>query len=416
MSGSRLVRNSPDLARLVEAGYAVRILNGHLIVDDIPFVTADRTVQRGSLLCPVDLSGDGTAKPSSHVMWFAGGEPRERDGQPIDGLTNPGVGTQQASPDLISDCGFSQKPGPDGYADYYDKVVYYAAILTGPAQSLDPTATPFTFKPIETDEDDGVFVYLDTFSSRAGITVRNQTLALAKVVIVGLGGSGAYLLDLLAKTPIRALHLYDDDIFGTHNAFRSPGAASLDDLRAGRKKVNYYAHVYGRMHRGIHPHAVQVTDQNVGEICDADFVFLTMDSGPDKKAIIDALTAAAVPFIDSGVGVSDDPDGIAGQIRITTSSRGRSDHFHRDRLISYVAGADDEYDTNLQVAELNALAAVHAVIRFKKLLGFYADAEDERHSVYVTDTNQTHNRYGHTDEDAEPELDDRPGRQSGRAA
>ena len=50
-----------------------------------------------------------------------------------------------------------------------------------------------------------------------------------KVVIVGLGGTGGYLLDLLAKTPIEEIHLYDDDIFGTHNAFRAPGAASLDD-------------------------------------------------------------------------------------------------------------------------------------------------------------------------------------------
>jgi hypothetical protein len=51
----------------------------------------------------------------------------------------------------------------------------------------------------------------------------------------------------------------------------------------------------------------------------------------------------------------------------------------------------------LQVAELNAFAAVQAVIRFKKTLGFYADAEDERHSVYVIDTNESHNRYGNID-------------------
>jgi hypothetical protein len=36
-------------------------------------------------------------------------------------------------------------------------------------------------------------------------------------------------------------------------------------------------------------------------------------------------------------------------------------------------------------------------MRFKKLRGFYADVEDERHSVYVTHTNEIHNRYGQTD-------------------
>jgi hypothetical protein len=49
------------------------------------------------------------------------------------------------------------------------------------------------------------------------------------------------------------------------------------------------------------------------------------------------------------------------------------------------------------VAELNALAAAHAVMKFKKLLSFYADVEDERHCVYATDTNEIHNRYGETE-------------------
>jgi hypothetical protein len=43
------------------------------------------------------------------------------------------------------------------------------------------------------------------------------------------------------------------------------------------------------------------------------------------------------------------------------------------------------------------MAAVQAIMRFKKLRGFYADVEDERHSVYVTHTNEIHNRYGQTD-------------------
>ena len=54
---------------------------------------------------------------------------------------------------------------------------------------------------MQTDEDDGVFLYVDTFSSRAGITELNSLLALEKVVIIGLGGTGAHLLDALAKTP-----------------------------------------------------------------------------------------------------------------------------------------------------------------------------------------------------------------------
>ena len=149
MSGSRLVRNSADLARLVQDGYAVRIVNGFLVVDDIPFVDDAAQVRRGSFLCPLDLGGDTTTAPSTHVMCFVGGVPRDKNGQPIDGLVHDGVEEWSAGPDLTAVCGFSQKPNGN-YPDYYKKVTYYAAMVIGPAQAIEAEATPLTFKPVET--------------------------------------------------------------------------------------------------------------------------------------------------------------------------------------------------------------------------------------------------------------------------
>lgn len=400
MSGSQLVRDSSDLARLVQEGYAVRVVGGYLVVDDIPFVNDGAEVRWGSLLCPLDLNGDITSKPGTHVMCFVGGVPCDKDGKPIDGLINDGVEKWSAGPGLMAACGFSQKPRPEGYVDFYEKVTYYAAMLIGPAQVIDPTVTPLTFKPVATEEGDGVFCYLDTFSSRAGITELNTALALPKVVIVGLGGTGAYLLDLLAKTPIRTIHIYDGDIFRTHNAYRAPGSAGIEDLRAGKHKVEYFHQMYSLMRRGVVPHPEYVTQTNVDEILDANFVFLAMDTGPDKKTIVDALTAGGVPFIDTGVGLAKDPDGINGLVRITFSAPGHTDHVERDQLISYFAGEDAEYDTNLQVVELNSLTAVLSVIRYKKYLTFYSNAEDEHHTVYAVGSNDLFNRYGFSEPDA----------------
>jgi hypothetical protein len=396
MCGSRLVRSSPDLAHLVQDGFAVRIVSGYLVVDDIPFVDDAAQVQRGSLLCPLDLSGTTTAPPGTHVMCFVGGIPRDKNGHAIDGLVHDGVEKWSASPELTAACGFSQKPD-GGYPDFYEKVTYYATMITGPAQAIDPDATPHTYKPVQTDEDDGVFLYIDTFSSRAGITELNDLLALQKVVIIGLGGTGAHLLDALAKTPALTIHLYDGDFFRSHNAFRAPGAASLEDVGAGVKKVYYYTAMYSVMRRGIVPHPVYVTAENANELLDANFVFLAMDTGPDKKAIVETLTANDVPFIDTGVGLTKEPGGINGQLRITASTPERSDHIAEDRLISYFVGDDAEYDTNLQVDELNAITANLAVIRYKKLFRFYADVEDERHTVYVIDSGDLHHRYGNSE-------------------
>lgn len=396
MFGSRLVRNSPDLRRLVDDGYSVRIVEGYLVVDDVPYVDAAGTVQSGSFLCPLNVAGDRTTRPDNHVMAFVGSAPCDRNGGEISpGFANPGLTYGWAAgPDLTPSVGFSQKLRPNGYDDFYEKVTTYAAILVGPAQALDAAVTPLQARPFTTDEEDGVFVYVDTFSSRAGISERNQLLELPKVVIVGLGGTGGYILDLLAKTPVCNIHLYDGDVFNAHNAFRAPGAASVDQLNARMPKVNYYATVYASMRRQIHPHAVNLTAANISEVRDADFVFLAMDSGPAKLAIITALTDSGIPFIDTGVGVDDGPAGIAGQVRVTTSLPGASSHVTRGGLVSVVAGDAAEYDTNLQVAELNMAAAFMAVIRFKKWLHFYADTEGELHSTYRIDTNEVLNKFG----------------------
>lgn len=399
MSGSRLVRNSPDLARLVEDGFAVRIVNGYLVVDDIPFVNDAAQVQRGSFLCPLDSDGATTVKPSTHVMCFIGGVPRDHRGQPLVGLINEHVEKWSAGPDLTAACGFSQKPH-GGYQDFYDKVTYYTAMVISSAQALEPDASPYTFRPVETDEDDGVFRYLDTFSSRAGITELNDRLALAKVAIIGLGGTGAHILDALAKTTVREIHLYDRDHFRTHNAFRAPGAASIGDLVTGYLKVEYYERMYSAMRRGVVAHPAHVTSENVEELFDANFVFLAIDTGPDKQAIVEALTGRGLPFIDTGVGLNKEADGIAGALRIMTSLPGRNDHIGRDDLISYFAGENAEYDTNLQVDELNALTANLAMVRYKKHLGFYANVEGELHTVYVVNSGDLHHRYGGSDQPA----------------
>ena len=76
----------------------------------------------------------------------------------------------------------------------------YIAIISSPAQSIDPIATPRIYQVSETDEVESVFNYLDTASSRAGINKITNKLSIGKIGIVGLGGTGSYVLDLLAKS------------------------------------------------------------------------------------------------------------------------------------------------------------------------------------------------------------------------
>lgn len=57
------------------------------------------------------------------------------------------------------------------------------------------------------------------------------------------------------------------------------------------------------------------------------------------------------------------------------------------RISFETATDDDEYASNIQIAELNALNASLAVIRWNSLRGIYADLEQEHHSTYAIDGN-----------------------------
>ena len=66
------IAHSADLSRLRAEGYDITVVDGHLLVRDVPFVTSARTVRNGVLACPLDLAGDTTTPPTTHVMKFAG--------------------------------------------------------------------------------------------------------------------------------------------------------------------------------------------------------------------------------------------------------------------------------------------------------------------------------------------------------
>ena len=110
--------------------------------------------------------------------------------------------------------------------------------LAGPAEVLKPGISPRTFRAPE-DEENSVFNYTETASDRVGIGALTVLLAYERVAIIGLGGTGSYVLDFVAKTPVREIRIIDGDEFLQHNAFRAPGAPSLDELREAPKKVDY---------------------------------------------------------------------------------------------------------------------------------------------------------------------------------
>lgn len=379
----KLISRSPDLKRLWDEGYEVDILDGHLLIHHVPYLNSSVEIKYGVLVSTLNLAGDITVKPETHVAYFVGDTPCDKSGQVISAILNSSQPVR-LSPNLLVPHTFSSKP-PSGYQDYYDKMTTYVNIVSGPAKSINESVTEKTFVVIETDDTEAVFNYLDTNSSRARIDPISIKLADQKIAIVGLGGTGSYILDLVAKTPVKEIHLYDGDILKSHNAFRAPGAPSLEQLRERMSKTDYLKGIYSMMHRGILSHPYYIDGSNINELSAADFVFLSLDKGGIKKEIVEFLEQRQIPFIDTGIGLQNVDDELIGIVRVTASTEKRRDHV-RNR-IPFVEEIENEYATNIQIADLNALNATMAVIKWKKLRGFYNDLEKENSSTYSLNVN-----------------------------
>lgn len=379
-----LVNPSPDIVRLRNEGYEVSIRGAHLLMANVPCVNSLRQVEFGTLVSTLALAGNTITKPNTHVVHFFGPHPCHKDGSIMSQIQH-GSKTQTLAEGIIVNHSFSNKP-PNGYPDYYEKMNCYAEIISEPAQSINPLVTAKTFRVIEAKPEESVFNYLDTNSSRAEIDVISEKLKGHKIGIVGLGGTGSYVLDLVAKTPVCEIQLFDADVFCQHNAFRSPGSPSSEQLRTPPLKVNYLAEIYSRMHRKIIPHAVALGAPNVQMLHGLDFVFICMDEGRAKREIVALLEASSVSFVDVGLGVQVGDNNLLGIVRVTTSTPRKRDHFAK--CVSFNDAKDDAYSTNIQIADLNMLNAAFAVIKWKKLCGFYQDMEHEHDSTYTINENQ----------------------------
>ncbi|VTN55615.1 Uncharacterised protein [Raoultella ornithinolytica] len=161
----------------------------------------------------------------------------------------------------------------------------------------------------------------------------------------------------------------------------------MDELRNAPLKVDYFKGVYERMHRNIIVHPVRLNDSNLSLINGTTFAFICMDAGEEKKAIIQKLESLGVSFIDVGMGLELVNGSLGGILRVTTSTTNKREHVHSGRISFAGGGEKDIYASNIQVADLNALNAALAVIKWKKLKGFYRDLENEHHCTYTTDGN-----------------------------
>jgi hypothetical protein len=382
---------SGDLAALIAEQYELELTgDGYLLVHNVPYLDETRAVQRGIVITKLELNGDVTVNPvEDHVALFIGNAPHRFNGERLTPLAD--ANSALADGRIASFSMSLKHPTAEKYPNYHDKVEYHVQNIENEARQVDPTVTARTGGPCIIKSDEWPFEYADTASGRAGIGSINSRLAEQRIAIVGLGGTGSYILDLVAKCPVHEIHLYDGDRFSSHNAFRAPGAASLEEVRDAKPKVERFAELYSKMKRRVTPHAYHIDHSNVAELAAVDFIFLAMEGGETKHAIVDELERMGKTFVNASMGVKKPGDGTALQaiVEVNGSTVDERGSF-RERVDFGEVAADDPYLENIQVADLNALNAAMAVLWWKKWAGVYVSSKRSHWILIDTYLDQLH--------------------------
>ncbi|RDI37531.1 ThiF family adenylyltransferase [Falsibacillus pallidus] len=382
-----LIDHNTDLKKLKVEGYNVLIINSNLVIKGVPYVNKEKKILFGTIYCPLTLSGDMTVPPQDHTVRFVGEHPCDQFGNEEKSYVHSHQ-SNTLTGDIIGSYYFSSKPQNGSYSDFYTKMKKYIDLLSAPAKSIDSSVSAQNFA-YENYNNDSVFKYPDTNSARAGVAHLSERLGGQKIAIVGLGGTGSFVLDFVIKTPVAQISIFDGDEMYNHNSFRIPGAMDLEELKLRPSKVSYLKRMYDKFRNGITAHEVFLDDSNVNLLYGHDFVFLAVDQATAKQPIIDYLIASGIPFVDLGMGISLVQDSLRGVIRKTLVTPDNKSYLNKIAIGQ--AADEDIYATNIQIAELNALNAVMGVIAWKKMNGIYLSEDAFMHSTFILDEEEINN-------------------------
>lgn len=369
-----LVSRNDDIRRLVERGYAVTFDSNYLVVRDIPYLGPQRELKWGAIVTLLVFEDKEKVRQQNHQVSFAGSAPHGLDGKPIPNLgdTPHQIALSDTKPRVVVERQLSNKPNA-GYVDFFDKIERYVTIISGPAMDLH-SVTPLTFNAYDSGPEDSVFKVRDTLTSRAEIGDLAAAFKDEVVAIIGLGGTGSYVLDFLVKTPVKAIKAFDADAYHVHNAYRSPGRL-LDEGELRRPKAEVYAARYENFRHGLQFETKYIDETSADELQGVTFAFVCVDKGSARSKIVDLLISLGIPFIDVGMGLNRKRGPISGGVRTTLFSREDAAKVRDAQLVPTHDNPDDIYKANIQIAELNALNASLAVLLYKKKLGLYVDDE-----------------------------------------
>ena len=286
-----------------QIGFTVRVDSDVVRAVEVPCLLANGVVGT----CTIEKSYDpASGKPNDriggavHAVRIAPDEGKDgcvynADGTPIG---NHIAGDGETWSNISIRKGSQGSPEDDKSAN--DLIHRYAKQIVGAVSAAGYSETASLAKR-------GPFKISNTFEARAALGPVQDRIRDQRIALIGLGGTGAYVLDLIAKTPVPEIHLLDADNVDWHNFMRAPSAPTADEIESLRKnplsKVAYYHSKYSSLREGIYAHAIRVDGSSMlTEFLSAhpvDFAFVCIDQrkdsdSPRQDVVYAALSEAGV--------------------------------------------------------------------------------------------------------------------------
>lgn len=188
-----------------------------------------------------------------------------------------------------------------------------------------------------------------------------------KIAIIGLGGTGMRLAELLSKSPISKILLIDPEMIEDKNIFKLP--INQDDI--GKRKIDVASNKMS-LSQNVVKH-FGVYESGLEELHDINFAFICIDDNDARSIIKEDLISRGIDFIDSGIWIKESN---------TSGYRFASRSSTKEDMKQVIAEVGD-YKENTQIAEINALAAAQAVIHYKTIKGFYKGKEATKSRIKI---------------------------------
>ena len=352
-------------------GWRIEVSKNRISLSEVPY--RQESGETGRCQITVDTQNDGlTMKTPEHVRnarhaatltGVSGGRAYQANGEAVGNV----IWT-----DGSDTCVISIMPDAGEYVNAWHALIVYATSVASPAGSVEQEQVERIFE-FEIEGEDSR--EMKTWRDRA----RGQ-----KIEIIGLGGVGLWILDLMSKTYVSEISIWDGDVIEGRNLLRVPGWASQEAI--GRNKAEYFGEHYQRYRKGIsiHPEYWQ-QDKHRNVFDESSFVFISVDDVDARTALCETLVQKGIPFIDVGMGIELEEGRVRGSCQVFYSGENPGRWRTAIPTAEGPEGAKAYYD--LQLADLGALNAALAVGVWRRHIEQYGDEERDWLTRYLIEEN-----------------------------